>query len=72
MEAGLVSGKVVAEAIDTMLASIELNGPIGFSDFSVAMWVKIIEFRARYSPSTASDVASRLVRWTFLRWQPCR
>ena len=63
--------KVISDSIDLMLSSIELNGPIGFSDFSVTMWTKIVELKGRQSPSAAPEVADRVRRWIFLRWQPC-
>ena len=62
----------VADLVEAMLSSVDLNGPAIFTDSSVALWCILINLRARVNPSLVHDTSERILRWMFVRWNPCK
>ena len=61
----------VADLVEAMLSSVDLNGPVMFTDSSVALWCILINLKARVNPGLVHDTSERVLRWVFIRWNPC-
>lgn len=71
LELQLIDFKTAKDVIDTMLSSVELNGPVVYSDCATSLWIIILDLKARNTPSLVYDTSERILRWLFLRWRPC-
>lgn len=71
LDASLIEFVDVTEIVDTMLSSVDLNGPALFTDSAVIMWTVVASLKAKYSPATTDHTSERIVRWLFIRWRPC-
>ena len=66
----IVNFEDVADTVDFMLSSIDLNGPASFSDASASLWSSLIKCKARHTPALVYDTSERILRWLFNRWKP--
>ena len=72
LEKGLVKYTDIADLVDALLASVDLNGPAVNTESAVALWSAIITMKGRQKPGLAYDTSERVLRWLFIRWRPCR
>ncbi|MCJ1247312.1 Serine/threonine-protein kinase tel1 [Trapelia coarctata] len=66
----LVMYNEVADVVDTMLGSVDLNGPATFTESAATLWAMIIVLKARQNPGTMHDTSERILCWLFIRWKP--
>lgn len=71
LNAQLVTYTEVADVVDTMLGSVDLNGPAVFTESAATLWSMLIVLKARENPGTMHDTSERVLRWLFVRWKPC-
>lgn len=72
LELGLVHFADVADIVDTMFSSVDLNGPATFTDSAANLWSIIIKLKGRQCPSLIYNTAERVLGWLFIRWKPCK
>jgi ataxia telangiectasia mutated family protein len=72
LKTGLVRYVDIADSVDTMLGSVDLHGPIEFTESAVELWRLIISSKARHNPGQIYDTSERVLRWLFTRWKPCK
>jgi len=61
----------VADIVDTMFGSVDLNGPAVFTESAATLWSMLIVLKVRQNPGTMHDTSERVLRWLFVRWKPC-
>lgn len=71
LNARLVLYTEVADVVDSMLGSVDLNGPAAFTDSAATLWAVLTALKTRQNPGTAHDTSERVLRWLFIRWKPC-
>ena len=62
----------IVDLTDSMLSSVDLNGPAIFTESAVAWWTTVISSKAKLSPGLVHDTAERILRWVIVRWSPCK
>ncbi|KAI9801156.1 MAG: hypothetical protein M1825_003430 [Sarcosagium campestre] len=66
------SDTVIAEHVDALLASVELNGPAVLVDTALSLWTTILTHqRSRISGDSARD-SIKVVKWLCSNWTPGR
>ncbi|MCJ1474831.1 Serine/threonine-protein kinase tel1 [Lambiella insularis] len=70
LELDLIEFVDVVDIVDTMLSSVDLNGPALLTDSAVSMWAVVANLNAKHSPATADQTSERVLRWLFIRWRP--
>ena len=71
LAAQLVMYTEVADVVDSMLGSVDLNGPAAVTEPAATLWTMLAVLKARQSPGTMYDTSERILRWLFIRWKPC-
>lgn len=66
----LVSHGSIAQAIDGMLSSIDLNGPAILTDSAISFCAVLSDLRRSENPGTSAATSERLLHWFFGRWTP--
>ncbi|KAK8157420.1 hypothetical protein IWX90DRAFT_323614 [Phyllosticta citrichinensis] len=69
---GLVDSPVVLETSDTIISSVELNGPATFNEAAASLWMSIVDVRSTESPHSLDTVLERMLRWFSSKWNPCQ
>ena len=72
LDTGLVQYREVADIVDTMLGSVDLNGPATFTESSAILWTILLNSKAKHNPGTIHDTSERVLHWLFVRWKPCK
>ena len=62
----------IVDITDSMLSSVDLNGPVLFTESALAWWTAVISSKAKSSPGLVHDTAERVLRWVIVRWNPCK
>lgn len=66
----LVSYKSIADVIESMISSIDLNGPAMLTDSAISFWTVLLDIR-RSEVSSASLLSSeRVLHWFLQKWHP--
>ncbi|KAE9972679.1 hypothetical protein EG327_009430 [Venturia inaequalis] len=60
----------VASIVETMLSSVDLQGPVTFCDSSATLWIAFMKAKAAENPSASATISERIIRWLFGRWIP--
>ncbi|TID18730.1 hypothetical protein E2P81_ATG05712 [Venturia nashicola] len=60
----------VASIVETMLSSVDLQGPVTFCDSSAMLWITFMKAKAAENPSASATIPERIIRWLFGRWIP--
>jgi serine-protein kinase ATM len=68
IQSGIVAFADISDELDSMIASVDVNGPSTLSDSSVALWTTILGGYARHRPSNNLHVAEQAMSWLFSRW----
>ncbi|KAE8148149.1 Serine/threonine-protein kinase tel1 [Aspergillus avenaceus] len=64
----LLEYSAVAEATNSMLSSIDLNGPSTLSDASLALWATMARLTAQMNPGALSDASKHICAWLREVW----
>lgn len=62
----------VADDVNTMVTTADVNGPAVVVDSSVLLMTKLLHKLNYHLPSTSYATCNHVVRWLFLRWDPCK
>lgn len=62
----------VADLVDSMTQSIDLNGPAECDDSATTLLAMILAIRDHGKFSSTLDSSGNVLRWLFGRWSPCR
>ena len=62
----------IADIVDSMVSSVDLNGPATFVDSAASIWISVLSLRGKQSPGLISDTSERVLRWLFIRWNACK
>ncbi|KAI9879869.1 MAG: Serine/threonine-protein kinase tel1 [Pleopsidium flavum] len=68
----LVEYGAIADVVDGIVTSVELNGPALLVDSSLSLWSLIVEYRQRENPSATHITSERILHWLFSRWNPAK
>ena len=60
----------VVDSLDTMLVSIDLNGPTALFDSTCFFWRQILQIKVQYTPASAFGTSERICQWLFKHWDP--
>ncbi|KAL1956014.1 hypothetical protein VTO42DRAFT_7829 [Malbranchea cinnamomea] len=59
----IIHYSTVAEMIDSLLSSVELNGPANLTDSALSFWSIIMELRSKVNPAQSQDTAKHICGW---------
>lgn len=68
----LVSSAVLSVAVDNILSSTDLVGPVVLADSSLSFWSTLLDFKTTENPSSAPMVCERALSWLFSRFTPSK
>ena len=60
----------IADYIDSMVQSSDLNGPAECDGAALRLWVKVLQLRRRENVTTDTDTSSIVLRWLYRNWTP--
>jgi hypothetical protein len=66
----LIPYESISETAESMLSSIELNGPALLADSSSSLWTTLIRLRTAENPSFFGQTSDRVLHWFFSKWSP--
>lgn len=66
----LVAYSSISKDVDSMLQSIDVNGPAILSDSSLALWCLILRKRSTVVQSASFHLGERLFQWFTSKWRP--
>ena len=70
LEQGLVTWSDVADLVNSMLSSSELNGPSLCDDGSTRLWVTLLWLKQRENLIVDIEMSSTILRWFYRCWNP--
>lgn len=71
LESGLVQYTDVADLVDSMTRSIDLNGPAECDESATVLWSILLVLRGRTHLGSVSESCDIVLNWLFNRWSPC-
>ncbi|KAF2835398.1 hypothetical protein M501DRAFT_1060914 [Patellaria atrata CBS 101060] len=60
----------IADTVDGILSSIEINGPALLTDTTSSLWITILRMRSAERPSSFASMSERILTWLFSKWNP--
>ena len=66
----LVPYNSIADVVETLFSSIELNGPSVLTDSALLFWVALSDLRKSEAPGLSATTSDRLAHWLVSRWTP--
>ncbi|KAI9827762.1 MAG: Serine/threonine-protein kinase tel1 [Thelocarpon impressellum] len=69
---GLVGYGSIADVVDSMISSIDLNGPALLTDSALSFLTVLLELRRSENPGLVSMTTERLIHWLISRWSPAK
>ncbi|KAF2646142.1 hypothetical protein P280DRAFT_439907 [Massarina eburnea CBS 473.64] len=70
LKLSIVPFSAVSETVQTMLASIELNGPALLTDSTSALMTTLIREKFDENPTHYNQTAERVLNWLLSKWTP--
>ena len=70
LDLALIQYADVADIVDGMIKSVDLNGPAECNDSATTLWTILILLRGRENLASASEASENVLRWLFHRWSP--
>ena len=68
----LVRYNEIADIVDNMIASIDLNGPAECVDSASTLWSVLVLLRGRENLGTVHETSEHILRWLCSGWSPCK
>ncbi|KAL4930851.1 DNA-binding protein kinase TEL1 [Aspergillus undulatus] len=68
LQYGLLDYAAVADTVNSMLSSVNLNGPATLSDASLELWASVVRMMAQTNPGSASNASSQICAWLRDAW----
>ncbi len=72
LDSGLVQYTDVADLVDSMIRSIDLNGPAMCDASATTLWAILLVLRGRAHLGSVSESCDHVLSWLFNRWSPCK
>jgi serine-protein kinase ATM len=69
-EEGLVKYTAVADTIEAMFSSVDLDGPAILADSSLLLCSALIKQCTSDNPAAVNELSDRAVHWLFSKWKP--
>lgn len=60
----------VADIVDGMHKSVDLNGPAECDESATTLWAILVVLKGRENLGSASEASENVLRWLFHRWSP--
>lgn len=70
LDLGLVQYADVADIVNDMIKSVDLNGPAECNDSATTLWTILVVLKGRENFGSASEASENVLRWLFHRWSP--
>lgn len=70
LEAELLPYHMLAEEVNNIVTTADVNGPATLSDTSLALMLRMFHVRNARLPNASQSTCSYIIRWIFLRWNP--
>lgn len=70
LNSGLVHYADVADLIEGMTRSVDLNGPAECDESATLLWAILLVLRGHDNMSSAPEASANVLRWLFRRWSP--
>ncbi|EER38831.1 phosphatidylinositol 3- and 4-kinase [Histoplasma capsulatum H143] len=64
----LLDYSIVGDTIESMISSVDLNGPSGLTDSALCMWAKLVDFRTKFNPAQNQDMSKQICTWIRNSW----
>ncbi|KAL4802065.1 hypothetical protein BDV18DRAFT_147456 [Aspergillus unguis] len=68
LQFGLLEYSAVADTINSMLSSVNLNGPSTLSDTSLELWANIVRLAAQMNPGSVTNTTGKICAWMRDAW----
>ncbi|KAI9703132.1 MAG: Serine/threonine-protein kinase tel1 [Candelina mexicana] len=68
--AELVHYNAIADIVDGIVLSSDINGPPIPVDTALSLWTTLIHFRIIENPSSSKTTSEHALRWLFAKWHP--
>ena len=72
LDVGVVQYLDIADVADSMISSIDLNGPVDCVDSAINMWSLLLILRGRDNIGMVYETSEQVLRWLSNRWCPCK
>ncbi|KAI2630648.1 hypothetical protein GGR54DRAFT_583600 [Hypoxylon sp. NC1633] len=66
----LVSYRDIADDINSMIMTADVNGPATVVDSSLGLMITLLHLRNLQLPGASSATCNHVIRWMFFRWDP--
>ena len=70
LDLALVQYADIADIVDSMTKSVDLNGPAECNDSTATLWTILVTLKGRENLGSASEASENILRWLFHRWSP--
>ena len=70
LDMALVQYSDIADIVDDMIKSVDLNGPAECNDSATTLWTILVVLKGRENLGSAFEVSENVLRWLFHRWSP--
>lgn len=67
---GLLPLSSISQSIESMLRSVELDGPANVSEASLRLWTTLLSLQQKGATAGAGSMTETSLRWLFARWNP--
>ena len=71
LDIGIVEYINIAEVVNRMISSVDLDGPADCVDSATTMWSFLLTLRGRDNLGRVFETSEQILRWLFNRWNPC-
>lgn len=68
----IVPFSAASDTAQSMLLSIELNGPALLTESSSSLLTTILQERVKENPTHFNNTSERLLNWLFSKWTPSK
>lgn len=70
LDSALIEYAEVADIVDGMTKSVDLNGPAECDESATTLWTILVVLKGRENLGSASEASENVLRWLFHRWSP--
>jgi len=70
LETELTSYHSIAEDVNSMVTTADINGPAILTDSSLRLMLHLLQLRNSKLPSASQATSNHVIRWMFLKWNP--
>ncbi|CAM1502943.1 Fc.00g077190.m01.CDS01 [Cosmosporella sp. VM-42] len=70
LEADVLAYHIIAEDINSIVTTADVNGPGILCDSSIDLMSHVLHLRNTRIPGASQNTCNHIIRWLFLRWNP--